>query len=689
MSAVFLMVSLPVPRGERGIPRDCDWIHIHKHADTINLEVRVNFSMNSLALAVALALTAGGAYAGSLTRAVAPQALAVDNGIAASTDVIDVAISLKANNLDDLKAFVASTVDPSSPNYHQFITPAQFASRYGQSYANVLAVKSFLEANGLTVNQVYANNLLITASGTNAQLSALFGTTQHSFTSVAGGTFQRAMNKPVIPAALQGVVSGISGLSTEPRFRPHNRQMPAELAALSAAPVASTSGARLAISKTATSAAAAPEATPVFSNSGSYGVKQVATRYNVDPLYAAGYTGKGKTIGIMTFASFNNAWPTSYWSAVGVTRTGTVTVVKTCPSGTTCTIGTAGSGETALDIEQSGGLAPGANVIVYEAPNTDAGSLALYTQAINANVADTLSISWGLTELAYGPDDLAPYDALFLQAAAQGVPVMAASADGGAYDVAGAGYPYPNYSNVLAVDFPASHPYVIGAGGTTLPLSLAGGAISVTQERPWGWDYVQSYVGAATYYSQYFPVGAGGGVSIQYAMPDYQKNLPGTRTSVAGQMMVCTIKTVADTSTGVQGCNPGDVVISPLPAGYAGRNVPDISMNADPDSGYAVFSTSSGNGTGTGTWITGYGGTSFVAPQLNGIFSVLTQKAGHRLGWLHPQLYGAFRTQGYGSGSPFKAVTTGTNLYYPATNSYNPATGIGTIDANNLSAIFK
>jgi len=685
---MFLLVSVPVPRGEGGIPREGELIHLHKHEDTINLEFLVKFSKNSLALAAALALVAGAAQAGNLSKAVAPQALAVDNGLAASTDVVDVAISLKPNNLDDLKAFVASTVDPSSPNYHQFITPAQFASRYGQSYANVLAVKSYLEANGLTVNQVYSNNLLITASGTNAQLSALFGTTQHSFTSVAGGSFQRVMNKPVVPAALQGVVSGISGLSTEPRFRPHNRQLPAELAALSAP--ATVTATRSTIAKTAISAAAAPAATPVFANPQSYGVKQVATRYNLDPLYAAGYNGTGKTIGIMTFAAFNTAWPTSYWSAVGVTRTGTVTTVKACPGGgTTCTIGTAGSGETALDIEQSGGLAPGANVIVYEAPNTDAGSLALYTQAITANVADTLSISWGLTELAYGPDDLAPYDALFLQAASQGVPVMAASADGGAYDVAGAGYPYPNYSNTLAVDFPASHPYVIGAGGTTLPLSLAGGAIIVPQERPWGWDYLQSYVGATTYYSSYFPVGAGGGVSIQYALPDYQKNLAGTRTSAAGQMMVCMIKTATNASTGVQGCNPGDIVISPLPAGYAGRNVPDISMNADPESGYATFSTANGNGTSTGTWVVGNGGTSFVAPQLNGIFTVLAQKAGHRLGWLHPQLYGAFKTFGYGSGSPFKAVTTGTNLYYPATNSYNPATGIGTIDANNLSAIFN
>ncbi len=652
----------------------------------------MKFSMNSLALAAATALLASGAQAGNLTKPVAPLALAADNGVAADTDVLDVAISLKPNNLDDLKAFVASTVDPSSPNFHQFITPAQFAARYGQSYSNVQAVRAYLEASGLTVTQVFDNNLMIMARGTNSQLSAMFGTTQHSFTAVSGGNFQRVMNKPIIPAYLQAVVSSISGLSTEPRFKAHNRKLPAELAALStpAATATLSSSVSTARGTTVKSAAVQPEATPVFANPQSYGVKQVATRYNVDPLYAAGYNGAGKTIGIMTFASFNTAWPTTYWAAVGVTRTGTVTVTKTCPDGTqTCTISSTGSGETALDIEQSGGLAPGANVIVYEAPNTDAGALALYSQAINANVADTLSVSWGSTELGYGPDDLAPYDVLFMQAAAQGVPVSAASADGGAYDVAGAGYPYPNYSQPLAVDFPASHPYVIGAGGTTLPLSLASGAITVTAERPWGWDYLQNYVGAATYYSTYFPVGAGGGVSVQYPLPSYQQALPGVRNSVGGQAMLCMKTTAANASTGVVGCTVGSMVISPLPANYAGRNVPDISMNADPESGYATFSTSSGNGTGTGVWGTGSGGTSFVAPQLNGIFAVLTQKAGHRLGWLHPQLYGAFKTYGYGSGSPFRAVTSGTNLYFPATNSYNPATGIGTIDANNLSAIFN
>lgn len=635
----------------------------------------MKFSQKTVALAASLALLAGAAGAAGLAKGVAPQAVAIDNGLAASTDTVEIAVALKVNNLADLKAFVASTVNPSSANYHQFITPAQFAARYGQSEATVQQVKAYLEANGLTVNQVFNNNLVIMASGTNAQLSNLFGTAIHSFTAPSGDSFQRPTSAVNLPAALQGVVASVHGLSTEARFRPYSRLAPAELRATT-----------LAKGSVSASRTASPAAAPVFGNPGTYSVKDVAARYNVNPLYAQGVTGAGVTLGIMTFAKFTTADATNYWNAVGITRTGTLTVTN-AGSGT---IGSNGASETGLDVEQSGGLAPAANIIVYQAPNTDAGSIALYSKAITDNKADTLSISWGLTELAYGSTDLAPYDTLFLQAAAQGVPVTAASADGGAYDVAGAGYPFPNYSPILSVDFPASHPYVLGAGGTTLPatLNLAHGQVVVPAERPWGWDYLQSYIlsyqTAAYYYANLYPVGAGGGVSVQYDLPDYQQGLAGTRVTLPGQAMVCLTKTAANASTGVQACNVGDVIISPLPANFAGRNVPDVSMNADPETGYATYTT----GDGYTGWVTGNGGTSFVAPQLNGIFALLTQKTGHRLGWLHPQLYGAFKTQGYGSGSPFRPVTTGTNLFWQATNSYNPATGIGTIDAANLATLF-
>ena len=643
----------------------------------------MKFSMKSVALAASAALLstafAGSAFAQAMASRVAPHLQAADQGLASDSAAVSVALSLKVNNLDELKSFVAGTVDPSSPHYRKFLTPEQFAKRYGQSEAAIQQVKKYLEANGVHVKRVFDNKLVIMASGTNAKLTRLFGSPIHSFATTAGQTFQRPTGTVTIPAALQGVVAAVHGLSTEPRFHLHSRGLPAALVpAQSAATSLSSMTARSGLMSAAVTAAA----TPTFGNPGTYTVKDLATRNNVNPLYAQGYTGAGVTLGIMTFASFSPSDATTYWASVGITRTGTLTVENVSDGDPSDTVGTSGAGETALDVEQSGGLAPGANVIVYQAPNTDAGAIALYAQAISENKADTLSVSWGETELAYGASDLQAYDTLFLQAAAQGVPVTAASADAGAYDL-GNDLPFPYFSPLLNVDYPASDPYVLAAGGTTLPvtLKLTHGTVTVPQERPWGWDYLQSYIttyyGSAYYYANLFPSGDGGGVSVQYQLPSYQVALPGVRYSMPGQTMVCMV-----TQSGT--CNAGDVVVGPLPANYPGRNVPDVSMNADPETGYAVYSTGDGN---TG-WMTGYGGTSFVAPQLNGIFALITQKVGHRLGFLHPQLYGAFRTYGYGTGSPFRAITSGDNLFWPATNSYNPGAGLGTLDVSNLSAIF-
>jgi subtilase family serine protease len=499
-------------------------------------------------------------------------------------------------------------------------------------------------------------------------------------------TFQRPTTPITLPAALQGVVLSVRGLSTEPRFRPHYMR----------APTAITTGQSANAAHRANATPADGATPPTFHTPGTYTVQDLATRNNITPLYTAGYDGTGKTIGIMTFASYTATDATTYWSGIGINHTGSVTVVNVGG-----TIGTSGGGETALDVEQSGGIAPGANIIVYEAPNTSAGEIALYTRAVTDNIADTLSISWGEAEADYSPADLVALNQIFMQSAAQGVPISASSGDSGAYDINGEGYTYPNYTPTLSVDFPAASPYILAAGGTTLPgeqdfYNSAGtaivGSVTIPQERPWGWDYLQTVAetklgySESLYYADLFPVGGGGGVSIQYSVPSYQAGLPGVRTSMPGQLLFCIKNSTTNTSTGLIGCTAGNAVTgeAPFTANFAGRNVPDVSLNADPDTGYVLYSVSDG---GTG-WTSGYGGTSFVAPELNGIFALISQKTGGRLGWVHPQMYTAFQNLGYGAGSPFRPITSATNLFWPATNSYNPATGLGTLDAANLAAIF-
>ncbi|MTJ80063.1 MAG: S8/S53 family peptidase [Telmatospirillum sp.] len=613
---------------------------------------RLGVSFSALVLA---SMFAPDAFAANITQSpVSRDPGAVDLGLAPDTDVKTIALSLNVPDLAGLQAFVASTVDRTSPNFRKFLTPDQFAAQFGQSDAAIAEVTSYLNSYGITVTNVHRNHLIINARATNAQLAAAFGSPIHKF-SFQGATYQRPATAAALPAALQGVVGGVLGLSTQAVFQSRATLVPN---VGPAAGEAATS--RLVIPTPSAAATTTP---------GSFTVADFAQKYNVTPLYQKGLTGAGTTLGILTFADFNPSDAFAYWSAVGL---------SVDPNRLTKVLVDGGSGdgeggdETAIDVEQAGGLAPGANILLYEAPNTDAGALDLYSQAINENRSDTISVSWGSAEIANDPNSLQAYTVLFLQAAAQGTPISAASGDAGAYDInrANVGYSYPTCTTLLDVDFPASSPMILAAGGTTIPAVIPRryGAVTVPTERAWGWDYLRQYYvthyGQQFYYTNVFPNGGGGGVSVDFAQPSYQAGLPGFKSSAAGQSLLCssngTVRDLAD-----------------LPVGFAGRNLPDVAMNADPFTGYLLYYG--------GSWTQGYGGTSFVAPQLNGVFSLLTQALGKRVGWPHPQLYTLFKTKGYGAGSPFRPITAGSNLFYTSQANFNPATGLGSLDVYNLA----
>ena len=623
-----------------------------------------------LATVVAAALLAAGAVP-SVEAAVPAagqskiiKAPLVDLGVAPSDAVQTIALSLPLRNAAALDTFIASTVDPASANFRNFLTTAQFADAYGATPDTVAKVTAFLAANGIAVGEVSDSRLLVTATATNAQLSSLFGTAIHSY-SQGGDVFQRPVGAVVLPLGLKGLAQSVTGLDTQPLAHSNVKYLPRKgaLAAEPTPPVQSLDG------------------NVVITNDPGYlTTGDVLNTYKGLALPARGVTGAGTTLGIMTFAGFSQSDAYAYWSAIGqpvlanrITEIG-VAGHKASPADN-------GADETSLDVQQAGGLAPRAKIRVYEAANSRVGALQLYSKAINDNLCDTLSISWGQAEIGEYTEDFAVYDQMFKQAAAQGTPIMASSGDSGAYDINRSTYLYPQFTALLTVDFPASHPLVLAAGGTTLPISIQmlHGTVTVPTERPWAWDYFRDYYvgnyGQSVYYSEVFPVGAGGGVSVVYGVPSYQAGLAGVKKSSTGQSMFGPIYYNATTQTF---SGPiGDYI--DMPGNFAGRNVPDVSLNADPNTGYyLVF----GN-----QLYAGGGGTSFVAPQLNGIFSLITQQAGKRLGLLHPQLYNAFRSMGYGTGSPFRAVGAGTNLYYTATNGYNPAAGLGVLNIDNLSKV--
>ena len=123
-----------------------------------------------------------------------------------------------------------------------------------------------------------------------------------------------------------------------------------------------------------------------------------------------------------------------------------------------------------------------------------------------------------------------------------------------------------------------------------------------------------------------------------------------------------------------------------LPAGFAGRNVPDVSLNADPETGYVLGYTSSAPGSTYG--FEQAGGTSFSAPQLNGVTQLLAQSAGGRLGLLNPLLYAQSKLlAGYeGAHAPLRFIKAGSNEFYKGNYGYSPASGVGTINVANLAA---
>jgi subtilase family serine protease len=158
-------------------------------------------------------------------------------------------------------------------------------------------------------------------------------------------------------------------------------------------------------------------------------------------------------------------------------------------------------------------------------------------------------------------------------------------------------------------------------------------------------------------------------VSILFPVPSYQLSVPGIQLSQSGQNFAY-----------------DGVLQFALPPYYAGRNVPDISFNADPDTGYVIYYTSDLSGFSI---LPFWGGTSFVAPQLNGVSALLGEYLQGRFGLLNYPLYRlALAGQAYsGQNPPMHAIAYGDNWFYQGSNGYNLGAGLGTLDVANFAAV--
>jgi subtilase family serine protease len=576
--------------------------------------------------------------------------LDLDLGTTDPTQVVTVSIIFKVNSDNQLEQFVQATQEPGSPSYHRFLSVSDFTRRFSPSAHDIARVSAYLTPFGIQVGATLADNLVLKATGTVGAFTQAFTFTLHDYQS-GGIRYHRPASPPSVPHALSDVMLVVAGFSSQPAFKPKLTSTKAAAPKFTRPLVLPTNG----------TATGLP---------GNYTVGDFANNYDVNPLYAAGIDGTGSTIGIATLANFYPADAYTYWSSIGLrvrqNRIQQIHIDEGAPLGSQ-----AGSGETSLDVEQSGGVAPNADIIVYDAPNTDGGFLDLFYNAASDNLVDSLSVSWGEAEVFYnaalaGTDltaELGAFHQAFLEAAAQGISVFASAGDSGAYDASGL---IPGLSNFLTVDVPGSDPAITAAGGTTTPftftpsdygLSAATPDLVISQEQVWGWDYL------APYFPSQFSVGGGGGVSSVWPAPWYQDDYPGARTTEPGQVVTYTSTTGTTTTT---------QTLLTLPAKFEGRNVPDVSADADPFSGYLLYSTADGG------WLNGYGGTSFVAPQLNGVSALVRQRTHGRVGLWNPMLYRFARSRGE-SGSV--DITAGDNWFYDGVRGYEPAAGLGVIDA--------
>ncbi len=579
-----------------------------------------------------------------------------DLGPTTPAETISASLVLKVRHPDQLEELVASTQDPRSPRYHQFLSLNEFVDRFAPDWRDIATITRYLQGFGITVDDVYPNHLLLRVTGTTDAFDRAFDLDVHDF---ARGShhFHRPRHAPRIPVLLRDLLVTIVGPSDEPHFRPMHRR-----AAAASLPIRRPGG-------------VLPPAGAVATGvPGDYTVGDVANLYNLNPIYAAHIDGRGQTVGIVTLADFLPADAYTYWSLIGLdVLANRITQIHVDGGGDLSA--DAGSGETSLDVEQAGGLAPQAKIRVYDAPNSDAGFMDAFYRAISDNLSDSISVSWGSAEEFYfeavtGVDataELQAFHQVFLEAGAQGISMFAATGDNGAYDINGA-FNDP-VDNLLSVDVPSSDPAMTAAGGTTTPVALSAGpgtpTLVVPHEQVWGWDYIENYLIAIGVFpagdTTLFPAGGGGGVSVVWNRPSYQKQTAGLRSTEPNQAVVFQGQTLLQ-----------------LPAAFKGRNLPDISLNADPFTGYYVFSTTDGG------LIDGFGGTSFVAPQLNGISALLSQGTHGRVGFWNPMLYRFQRGYAGSPLSPIIDVTGGDNWFYTGVPGYEPGAGLGVIDAARL-----
>jgi hypothetical protein len=554
----------------------------------------------------------------------------------------------------DLDALLAAQQNPASPLYHRWLTPDQFAARFGMAQSDLDKVNSWLQQQGFSIDSVSRSRNAIRFSGSVGQVESAFGTEMHYFAS--GGVRHFAPSTELsVPASMAAAVATVRNLND---FRPRSQVVVPRTAFTSG-----TSG-------------------NVFFAPG-----DIATTYDVKPLSTAGIDGTGQTIVVAGQTSIQVSDIENFQTAAGLAKKDPTLVLMPGTGNAVAPASTGDQGESDLDLEWSTAMAPGANVVfVYTGSNTAFGVFDSIQYAVDENIGQIISLSYASCETEITAADLTSLEGMFSQAATQGQTVVSASGDQGATACSGDTHLTAAQQQAIAVNYPSSSAFVTGMGGTEISTANSTSTNTTYWVAATGSDVLSSaktYIPEVVWNDDSIPFGlsaTGGGASALVARPSWQTGVPGIESG--------TFRLVPDISLYSSPGLPGYLYCTSDTSNWDTTAAPV--QTASCNSGFRDLTTGD---------LTVAGGTSFATPIFAGMLALINQKAGYVTGQglINPTLYKlAANSATYASA--FHDVTSGnsnctasatvcgtTTTGFAAGTGYDEVTGLGSVDLNNLA----
>jgi regulation of enolase protein 1 (concanavalin A-like superfamily)/uncharacterized membrane protein len=543
-----------------------------------------------------------------------------------------------AEKEEELQEFLEDLQEEGSPHFHHWISAHEFGERFGPSDRDLDKVTDWLEEHHFKVNIVYSSGMVIDFSGTAEQVRKAFHTEIHQL-DVKGEKHVANMSNPQIPAALSPLVAGIVSLHD---FSPHAMHQMHQARHQFTVP------------------------NPLGGTNFALVPADLATIYNLNPLFSAGNSGQGQTIALIEdtdvfsladWSSFRSAFGLSSYTAATIT-----TVHPAPPSGTNnCKkpgVIAPNDAEAILDAEWASAAAPSAAIRMVSCAdtNTTFGGLIAIQNLINAKSSPPpiMSISYGQCEAVNGAAANAAYNSAYKQAVARGVSVFVAAGDSGA---AGCDNSVAAATSGIAVNAFASTPYNVAVGGTDFSdtysstnssywnptnTSTFGSAISYIPEIPWNDSCAGALVSNFEGFSPTY--GATSLCNDPTIGPLLQTTVAG-----GGGPSACASGTPSITGVVSGTCKgwPKPSWQSILGNPHDGvRDTPDVSLFAADGlwGHFYVFcwsDTANGGAACSGDpsgW-SGAGGTSFASPIMAGVQALINQRVGARQGNPNPTYY--------------------------------------------------